>query len=97
MKGQSKTTPAEGEFLPERRQRARGAEGLDARARASGVRPLRLASGGGVRLWVNLYLPSVKRVIKVRVGSKVRRIYDAAQTPLERVLACAPSRSRWQN
>jgi hypothetical protein len=28
-------------------------------------------------------------VKKVRVGSKVRRIYDAAQTPLERVLACA--------
>jgi hypothetical protein len=42
-----------------------------------------------LRLWMNLYLPSVKLVKKVRVGSKVRRIYDAAQTPLERVLACA--------
>jgi hypothetical protein len=40
-----------------------------------------------LRLWMNLYLPSVKLVKKVRVGSKVRRVYDEAQTPLERVLA----------
>ena len=40
-----------------------------------------------LRLWLNLYLPSVKLVKKVRVGSKVRRVYDAAQTPWERVLA----------
>lgn len=40
-----------------------------------------------LRLWLNLYLPSVKLVKKVRVGSKLRRVYDAAQTPLERVLA----------
>ena len=39
--------------------------------------------------WMNLYLPSVKLVKKVRVGSKVRRVYDAAQTPFERVLAGA--------
>jgi transposase InsO family protein len=42
-----------------------------------------------LRLWLNLYLPSVKLVKKVRVGSKVRRVYDAAQTPLERVLRSA--------
>jgi hypothetical protein len=42
-----------------------------------------------LRLWLNLYLPSVKLVKKVRVGSKVRRVYDAPQTPLERVLASA--------
>jgi hypothetical protein len=42
-----------------------------------------------LRLWLNLYLPSVKLVKKVRVGSKVRRVYDGAQTPLERVLASA--------
>lgn len=42
-----------------------------------------------LRLWLNLCLPSVKLVKKVRVGSKVRRVYDAAQTPLERVLASA--------
>jgi hypothetical protein len=42
-----------------------------------------------LRLWLNLYLPSVKLVKKIRVGSKVRRVYDAAQTPLDRVLASA--------
>src|ERR1019366_3567180 len=42
-----------------------------------------------LRWWMNLYLPSVKLVKKVRVGSKVRRVYDAAQTPFERVLAGA--------
>jgi transposase InsO family protein len=42
-----------------------------------------------LRLWLNLCLPSVKLVKKVRVGSKMRRVYDAAQTPLERVLASA--------
>lgn len=42
-----------------------------------------------LRLWLNLYLPSVKLVKKLRVGSKVRRVYDAPQTPLERVLASA--------
>jgi len=41
-----------------------------------------------LRLWLNLYLPSVKLVKKVRVGSKVRRVYDAARTPFERVKAC---------
>jgi len=40
-----------------------------------------------LRRWLNLYLPSVKLVKKVRVGSQVRRLYDAAQTPFERVLA----------
>ena len=40
-----------------------------------------------LRLWLNLYLPSVKLVKKVRVGSKVRRVYDAARTPFERVQA----------
>ena len=35
---------------------------------------------------MNLYLPSVKLVKEVRVASKLRRVYDAAQTPLERVL-----------
>jgi len=42
-----------------------------------------------LRLWLNLYLPSVKLVKKVRVGSKVRRVYDAPKTPLERVMASA--------
>ncbi len=46
-----------------------------------------------LRLWLNLYLPSVKLVKKVRVGSKVRRVYDAPQTPWERVTASASAHS----
>jgi len=42
-----------------------------------------------LRLWLNLYLPSVKLLKKVRVGSKVRRVYDGPRTPFERVQACA--------
>jgi hypothetical protein len=43
---------------------------------------------GEMRLLLNLFLPSVKLLKKVRVGSKVRRVYDAPRTPLERVQAC---------
>lgn len=42
-----------------------------------------------LRLWLNLFLPSVKLLKKVRVGSKVRRVYDGPRTPFERVQACA--------
>ncbi len=41
-----------------------------------------------LRRWLNLYLPSVKLMKKVRVGSKLRRVYAAPQTPFERVWAC---------
>ena len=40
-----------------------------------------------LRLWLNLYLPSVKLLKKVHVGSKLRRVYDGAKTPFERVVA----------
>lgn len=40
-----------------------------------------------LRLFQNLFLPSVKLVKKVRVGARVRRRYDRPQTPLERVVA----------
>lgn len=43
---------------------------------------------GELRLFQNCFLPSVKLVQKVRVGSRVRRVYDRPQTPLERVVAC---------
>src|SRR5260370_7436351 len=44
-----------------------------------------------LRLWVNLYLPSVKLGKKVRVGSKLRPVYDAPQTPLDPGVAlCQP-------
>lgn len=38
------------------------------------------------RLFCNLYLPSVKLAKKIRVGSKIKRIYDDAKTPLDRLL-----------
>ena len=38
-----------------------------------------------VRLLQNLFLPSVKLVEKKRVGSRLRRRYDAPQTPLDRL------------
>ncbi|HJS58629.1 MAG TPA: DDE-type integrase/transposase/recombinase [Vicinamibacteria bacterium] len=43
---------------------------------------------GDLRLLQNLFLPSVKLVRKERVGSRVRRRYDAAKTPWARVLEC---------
>jgi len=44
-----------------------------------------------LRLWLNLYLPSVKLLKKVRVGSKLRRKYSAPQTPFQRVWASTKS------
>jgi len=41
-----------------------------------------------LRLLQNLFLPTVKLLRKERVGAKVRRVYDAPQTPLARVCAC---------
>jgi len=41
-----------------------------------------------LRLWMNLFLPSVKLLKKVRVGSKVRRVYEPPRTPFERVREC---------
>jgi len=41
-----------------------------------------------LRLLQNLFLPSVKLQRKERVGARLRRYYDAPQTPLERVRAC---------
>jgi integrase-like protein len=41
-----------------------------------------------LRLFQNLFLPSVKLVRKTRVGARIRRVYDQPQTPFERVQAC---------
>lgn len=41
------------------------------------------------RLYLNLFQPVRKLVAKERVGSKVRKCYDRAQTPCQRVLASA--------
>ena len=47
-----------------------------------------------LRLWMNLYLPSVKLERKIRVGSKVRRVYSPAETPLERALGSGQAKAR---
>ncbi len=39
-----------------------------------------------VRLWINFFNPSQKLISKVRVGSKIRKKYDAHQTPYQRVM-----------
>ena len=39
-----------------------------------------------LRSFQNFFQPSVKLVKKIRIGSKLKRVYDAPQTPLERVL-----------
>ena len=41
---------------------------------------------GDLRLFQNLFLPSVKLVAKKRVGSRLRRSYDSPKTPLDRLL-----------
>ena len=55
-----------------------GWEGYDSPAAVEAINDLYRHE---LRLWQNLDLPAVKLVKKVRVGSKVRRVYDAAQTP----------------
>ena len=40
-----------------------------------------------LRLWTNLFQPCVKLIKTVRRGSRVKRIYDAPQTPLDRLIA----------
>jgi hypothetical protein len=41
-----------------------------------------------LRLMMNLFQPSVKLLRKERVGSRVKRIYDRPQTPLDRLRVC---------
>ena len=43
---------------------------------------------GELRLYQNLFQPSTKLLKKTRVGSRVRRVYEPAKTPLERVGPC---------
>jgi len=40
-----------------------------------------------LRLYMNLFQPSVKLVKVIRKGSRLRRIYDQPQTPLDRLIA----------
>lgn len=41
-----------------------------------------------LRLFQNFFQPSVKLLKKIRIGSKLKRVYDAPKTPWQRVLAC---------
>ena len=38
---------------------------------------------GPLRLYINFFQPSVKCIEKKRIGSKIKKIYDIAQTPYE--------------
>ncbi|MBI4757839.1 MAG: hypothetical protein HY783_02385 [Chloroflexi bacterium] len=40
-----------------------------------------------LRLYVNFFQPSVKLKAKARVDGKVKKVYDEAQTPYQRILA----------
>jgi hypothetical protein len=61
-----------------------GYERYDSRAAVEAMNDL---YGHELRLFQNLFLPSVKLVRKVRVGSKLKRVYDQPQTPFQRVCA----------
>jgi hypothetical protein len=41
-----------------------------------------------LRLYTNFFQPTMKLIEKTRIGSKVTKKYDKAQTPYKRVLAC---------
>lgn len=40
-----------------------------------------------LRLYINFFQPSQKLIKKQRVGSKIKRVYDTAQTPYQRLIA----------
>lgn len=42
---------------------------------------------GPLRLYINFFQPSVKCIEKKRVGAKIKKVYDTAKTPYERMLA----------
>lgn len=43
---------------------------------------------GDLRVMMNLYQPSVKLIERKRIGARIRRRYDAACTPLDRLMTC---------
>jgi len=42
---------------------------------------------GPLRLYINFFQPSVKCILKKRIGSQIKKVYDTAKTPYERVLS----------
>jgi hypothetical protein len=57
--------------------------------RYEGVEPCRILNAlyERLRLYVNFFQPSLKLVKKVRDGARVRKSYDEAKTPYQRILA----------
>jgi len=57
--------------------------------RFEGVEPCRLLSQlyGQLRLYINFFQPSMKLLTKERIGSRVKKSYDRAQTPYQRLQA----------
>jgi len=49
-----------------------------------------------IRLWMNYFQPSVKLVRKERIGSRIRKLYDAPQTPYDRLAALGRAGERPQ-
>lgn len=43
---------------------------------------------GELRLFMNLYQPSVKLIKTIRIGSRMKRVYDNPITPFDRLLKC---------
>lgn len=61
-----------------------GYERYDSRAALEAINDLYAHE---LRLFQNLFLPSVKLVRKARIGSRLKRVYAAPQTPFQRVCA----------
>lgn len=59
--------------------------------RFEGVEPCRILTQlyGRLRLYINFFQPSMKLLTKTRVGSRIRKSYDQAQTPYQRLQAAA--------
>ena len=59
--------------------------------RFEGVEPCRILTQlySRLRLYLNFFQPSMKLLTKTRVGSRVRKSYDQAQTPYQRLQAAA--------
>lgn len=59
--------------------------------RFEGVEPCRILTQlySQLRLYINFFQPSMKLLTKTRVGSRVKKSYDQAQTPYQRLQAAA--------
>jgi len=42
-----------------------------------------------LRVYIDFFIPSVKLLKKIRIGAKVRKIYDRPKTPYQRIMESA--------